>query len=170
MKSILRVIALAIVVMASQAAAFAQESSKSETTKEQRLSREELAEVQAKHIAKDLGFGDDVTEKFVETFCNCQKEIWALGPRAKTEKDKDMTEEETEAMLKDRFAKSEKILSIRKKYYEEYSKFLTQTQIEQVYEKERKMMQRLGEKRQSGDRTKGTKSAGNGQKRAGSRK
>ena len=77
MKNIFRVIALAIIVMASSNAAFAQEGSKSETAKEQRLSREELAVAQAKHIAQDLGFADDVTEKFVETFCNCQKEIWA---------------------------------------------------------------------------------------------
>lgn len=169
MKNIFRVIALAIIVMASSNAAFAQEGSKSETAKEQRLSREELAVAQAKHIAQDLGFADDVTEKFVETFCNCQKEIWALGPRQKAEK-KDMTEEETEAMLKERFAKSEKILSIRQKYYEEYSTFLTQTQIEQVYDQEKKMMKRLAERHQGSGQTKGAKSGSNGQKRGGNKK
>lgn len=39
------------------------------------------------------------------------------------------------------------MLDIRNKYYQEFSKFLTQKQIEQMYEKERKMMKRLSERR-----------------------
>ncbi len=169
MKNILRIIALAIVVMASNAA-FAQEGGKPGAAKEQRLSREELAVAQAKHIASDLNFADDVADRFVETFCNCQKEIWALGPRPKGDKKKEMTEEETRAMLKDRFAKSEKILSVRKKYYEEYSKFLTQKQIEQVYEQEQKMMRRLEDRHQGEGRPKDPKGAGHGPKRGGDKK
>lgn len=43
---------------------------------------------------------------------------------------------------------SEKILNIRQKYYKEYSKFLTQTQIERVYEQERKIMKRYAKRGQ----------------------
>lgn len=169
MKNILRIIALAIVVMASNAA-FAQEGGKPGAEKDQRLSREELAVDQAKRIAKDLKFKDDVTNRFVETFCNCQKEIWVLEPRPKADKKKEMTEEETRAMLKDRFAKSEKILGIKKRYYEEYSKFLTQKQIEQVYEHEQKMMKRFEDRHHGDGRPKEPKGAGNGPKRGGDKK
>ena len=48
-----------------------------------------------------------------------------------------MTDEETGQMLKARFAHSQKILDLRQKYYGIYSEFLTQKQIQRVYELER---------------------------------
>ena len=142
MKHIIRTFVIAIMMIASCTTVFAQPN-----TQKQRMSREQLAEVQAKHIAGELAFSDAVTEKFVKTFCDCQKEIWALGPRPRPGK-QGMSEQENEERLKQRFAMSEKILNIRQKYYKEYSKFLTQAQIEKVYEQERKMMKRLANRGQ----------------------
>ena len=142
MKHIIRTFVIAIMMIASCTTVFAQPN-----TQKQRMSREQLAEVQAKHIAGELAFSDAVTEKFVKTFCDCQKEIWALGPRQRPGK-QGMSEQENEERIKQRFAMSEKILNIRQKYYKEYSKFLTQTQIEKVYEQESKMMKRLANRGQ----------------------
>ena len=145
MKHIIRTFVIAIMMIASCATVFAQQN-----TQKQRMSREQLAEVQAKHIAGELAFSDAVTGKFVKTFCDCQKEIWALGPRPRPDK-QGMSEQENEELIKQRFAMSEKILNIRQKYYKEYSKFLTQTQIEKVYEQERKMMNRLANRGKRGN-------------------
>ena len=41
---------------------------------------------------------------------------------------------------------SEKILNIRQKYYKKYSQFLTQQQIQRVYEIERQMMKRFAQR------------------------
>ena len=109
----------------------------------QRLSREELAEKQAKYIAHELAMDDATTHKFVTTYCAYQKEVWALGPRVKENKDTEMTEAEAEQLIQARFERSQKILTIREKYYKEYSKFLTAKQIERVYEIERQLMHRL---------------------------
>lgn len=147
MKHVIRTFLIAIMMIASCATVFAQQDTPQRPNQRQRLSREQLAEVQAKHIASELAFSDAVAEKFVKTYCDCQKEIWALGPRQRPNK-QGSTEEKNEERIKQRFAKSEKILSIRKKYYKEYSKFLTQTQIEKVYEQERKMMKRLAKRGQ----------------------
>ena len=144
MKHIIRTFVIAIMMIASCATVFAQQN-----TQKQRMSREQLAEVQAKHIAGELAFSDAVTEKFVKTFCDCQKEIWALGPRPRPSK-QGMSEQENEEHIKQRFAMSGKILNIRQKYYKEYSKFLTQAQIEKVYEQERKMMNRLANRGKRG--------------------
>lgn len=57
------------------------------------------------------------------------------------------TEAQTEQQIKQRFEKSEKILEIRQKYYKKYSQFLTQRQIQRVYELERQMMKRFAQKR-----------------------
>lgn len=107
---------------------------------QQRMSREQLAEKQAKHIARELAFDETTAQKFLETYCAYQQEMWALGPRHKAKAE---NEEEAEQAIKERFERSQQILDLREKYYEEYSKFLTQKQIQRVYELERQAMNRL---------------------------
>ncbi len=145
MKPIFRSFIIAIIMIASCATSFAQQSNSQRTNQKQRMSREQLAEVQARHIANELAFSDAVTEKFVKTYCDYQKEIWALGPRHHSKKQAS-TEQDKEDRIKQRFAMSEKILDIRKTYYKEYSKFLSQAQIEKVYDQERKIMNRLAKR------------------------
>ena len=47
---------------------------------------------------------------------------------------------------RNRFDHSKRILAIREKYYEKYSKFLSQKEIEQVYELERQAMRRMSQR------------------------
>ena len=134
MKQIVKSMMVALMMIATCTVAFAQPQGK-----KQRMSREQLAEVQAHHIAEQLAFSDDVTAKFVSVFCQQQQEIWALAPRL----GRMATDEE---QIQQRFDRSEKILAIRKKYYKEYSQFLTQAQIKRVYEIERQTMKRFAKK------------------------
>ena len=136
MKQIVKSMMVALMMIATCTVAFAQLQGK-----KQRMSREQLAEVQAHHIAEQLAFSDDVTAKFVSVFCQQQQEIWALAPRLVR---KSATTDEEQ--IQQRFDRSEKILAIRKKYYKEYSQFLTQAQIKKVYEIERQTMKRFAKK------------------------
>ena len=140
MKRIIRMLFLAVVMAALCGTANAQKSEK------QRMSREQLAEVQARHIARQLAFDDKTTAKFVDTYTRCQKEIWTLAPRNKDRRGTAKTDAETEKAMKERFERSQKLLDIRKKYYEEYDKFLTPKQIQRVYAIEKNMMNRLGKR------------------------
>lgn len=144
MKRIFRVFMLAaIAMMACYGTIYAQNNDR------QRLTREELAEKQAKYIAGEMMMDDAIAERFVETFCRFQKEIWALGPRIGRDSLRRATtgtDAETEQEIKARFEHSQKILDIRRKYYQEYSGFLTQKQIKRVYELERQMMNRLAKR------------------------
>ena len=149
MKRTIRLFVIAIVMMASAATTFAQQTSTQHPNRQQRISREQLAVVEAKHIAQNLALGDATTEKFVATYCDYQKEIWALGPRQRPNR-QGTSELDNEERIKQRFAMSEKILNIRQKYYKKYSKFLTQAQIEKVYEQERKLMNRHAKRGQKG--------------------
>lgn len=151
MKKIIRIFMMVVIIMLSCTTVNAQQP-----TEQQRLSREQLAEVQAKHIAHELAFSNDITTKFVDTYCNFQKELWAIRPKNTENKAPDITDKQKEERIKARFEQSEKILNIRKKYYKEYSKFLTQTQIERVYELEHQMMKRMS-KRRVGQRPAGMK-------------
>ena len=136
MKQIVKSMMVALMMIATCTVAFAQPQGK-----KQRMSREQLAEVQAHHIAEQLAFSDDVTAKFVSVFCQQQQEIWALAPRLGR-----MAAATDEVQIQQRFDRREKILAIRKKYYKEYSQFLTQAQIKRVYEIERQTMKRFAKK------------------------
>lgn len=93
MKSIFRILLFAMAMTAFCASAYAQKDSR------QRMTREQLAETQAKYIAQKMEMDGTTSEKFVETFCRFQKEIWALGPRPKREVS-GRTDAETEQAIK----------------------------------------------------------------------
>lgn len=122
---------------------FSSNNTFAQSNNQQRLSREELAEKQARHIAHDLALDDATTQKYVATYCAYQKEVWALGPRVKRHQSENATEAEAEQANKARMEQSQKILDLREKYYKEYSKFLTQKQIERAYKLEQQTMRRL---------------------------
>lgn len=115
-----------------------------------KISREELAVKQAEHISMELAFDDATSKKFQETYCNFQRELWTLGPSLGKQQSENPNEEE----MKQRFERSQKILDLRKKYYDIYSTFLSQKQISRVYEIERDMMRRLSQPKTQGPRTK----------------
>lgn len=125
MKQLFRVILIAVMTLASGATAVAQNNSG------QRLSREELATKQAQYIAHELALDESTTNKYVETYCRYQCEVWALGPR------KGLTTEQ-------RLERSQKILDLRKKYYYIYRGFLSEQQIDKAYRLEKKLLDRMG--------------------------
>ena len=143
MKNLLKINLMALLVLVFCTTGFAQDKQ----DKHQRMSREQLAEKQAKHVAQELAFDEATTQQFVETFCAYQQEVWALGPRPQNEPSND---EEAEQAIKERFERSQQILDLRQKYYEEYSKFLTQKQIQQVYKMERQVGDHLKQHRGPG--------------------
>lgn len=140
MKNLLKINLTAVLILAFCAFGTAQD-------RQQRMSREQLAEKQARHIAQELTFDDATTQQFIETYCAYQQEVWTLGPKRQNEPG---TDEEAEQAIKERFERSQAILDLREKYYEEYSKFLTPRQIQRVYELERQAMNRLAKHRDNG--------------------
>ena len=125
MKQLFRLILIAIIVVASGATAIAQNNGG------QRLSREELATKQAQYIAQELALDESTTNKYVETYCQYQREVWALGSR------KGLTTEQ-------RLERSQKILDLRKKYYHIYSGLLTEPQLDKAYKLEKRLLDRMG--------------------------
>ena len=141
MKKILGILMMVVAMMTVSTSVCAQAPNQ-----KQRLSREQLAEKQAQYIAHDLGLDDKASSKFIDTYTQFQKEVWTLGPRPHHKKGEVKTDAQTEQEIKHRFEMSEKILDIRQKYYKKYSQFLTQQQIQRVYEIERQMMKRFAQK------------------------
>lgn len=118
-----------------------------ENKDKQRMSREQMTEIQAKHIAGELALDDKTSSKFIETYTKYKKELWSIAPkRNKEDKKHNDTEEEAGQRMRQRFEQNQKVLDIRTKYYKEFSKFLTQKQIEKMYDREKKIMKRLKER------------------------
>ena len=141
MKKILGILMMVVAMMTVSTSVCAQAPNQ-----KQRLSREQLAEKQAQYIAHDLGLDDKTSSKFIDIYTQCQKEVWALGPRPHHKKGEMKSDAQTELEIKHRFEMSEKILDIRQKYYKKYSQFLTQQQIQRIYELERQMKKRFAQK------------------------
>ena len=152
MKNIVKIALCAIMMAVCTTAVQAQDNNPSN---KQRMSREQLAEKQGKYIANELAFDEQTTQKFLATWLDYQKEVWALGPRLKKHDKDSQTDAEAEQAIKQRMERSQKILDLREKYYKKYSAFLTQKQIERVYELEHKAMQRLSKRGQRGQGTSG---------------
>ena len=147
MKNMIKILVLAVAMSTFNVSTYAQKSER------QRMTREQLAEAQAHFIADEMAMDDTTAKQFVETFCQFQKDIWALGPRPKRDASH-LSDKEAEQAMNERFTHSQKILDLRKKYYLKYSKFLTPTQIEKVYVLERRMMNRLFQRSQNKDKRK----------------
>lgn len=124
MKQLLQTILIAIVVMASGMSAVAQPNNSN------RISREKLAVKQANYIADQLAFDKATTDKYVETYCQYQQEVWALGSR------KNLNTEQ-------RLERSQQILDLRKKYNNIYLGFLTERQLDKAYKLEKRLTDRM---------------------------
>jgi len=130
-------IALCVMMMALCTTNVMAETTKSDKNK---LSREELANKRATGIANRLALDEQTTARFVATFMDYQKEVWALGPRVRNKDMAGKSDAEVEQTIKQGFDRSAKISKIREKYYGYYRQFLTPKQIQRVYAMERKAM------------------------------
>lgn len=153
---VFRILLTTIMMIVFSTAVSAQEANAQQTSKKQRMSREQMAAMQAKHIARQLALDDATSQKFIETYSAYQKEVWALRPKGHGQKKNraEMTDAEAEKAIKDQFEHSQKVLSLRQEYFDKYSKFLTAKQIQRVYELERQSMNRLAKRGSANQRGK----------------
>lgn len=131
-ESIIKAMIVAIfMVMGTCMSANAQQTNNNQNVR-QRMSREQLAEVQANHIAKAIGLDEALTKKYVATYCDYQKELWNIGPRLKRNSN-----------MEERFDRSRKIIDIREKYYHKYKEFLTDEQVQKAFNEESRVMHHM---------------------------
>lgn len=145
----LMVVCLMMMATAAMAMAQAQQEPGDGNQKregKQRPNMEQFAKMQAQRIAQNLALDDKTSQKFVETFCNCRKEMAATRGSRPHKKKMEMTDAEADKIIKADFQQGRKLLDIREKYYKAYAKFLTSKQILRVYELERQDMKRFAQR------------------------
>ena len=111
-----------------------------------RMSMEQVAEMQASKVVKELGLDDKTAAKFTDVYKKYMKELddvrkaefanFAKGKeRGEAMKKRQApTDEDIDKMMRARFAQSRKVLDIREKYYDEFRKFLSPKQVQKVYD------------------------------------
>ena len=144
MKEMKRMMMVCVMIIASITLAMAQQNNNGKERK--RPNMEQFTQMQANRIAQQLAFDDKTTKKFVEAFCNCRKEIASTRLPHHPKRATEMTDSEVDKNIKARFQQSRKILDIREKYYNVYSKFLSPKQIQRVYELERNDFKHFAQK------------------------
>ena len=138
--------------------------------RKQRPTPEQMMQMQTNQMVKALMLDDATAAKFTPIYQKYLKELRecrmmnfkpraskdvAQGAEANTAKETPkpvMTDAEIAKMLKDQFAQSRKMLDIREKYYNEFSKILSQKQIMKIYQQEKSNMNKF---RKEFDRRKG---------------
>ena len=114
MKKVFSLFFMALIVLVGAMTASAQ------TTSGQRLSRDELAVNQANYIAKELALDRTTTQKYVDTYCQYQRELWNLGFASRADNGQ-------------RLERSQQILDLRKRYNMIYRGFLSEQQLDKAY-------------------------------------
>lgn len=110
--------------------------------------KQQKTEMRSAHMASILGLNDANTARFKALYAKSTNEIRAARQKyshIRVKKGERLTDQQVKTNLDRQFALSQSILDIRKKYYAEYSKFLTPRQIERLYELEKKNAEKLRE-------------------------
>ncbi|WP_294629292.1 hypothetical protein [uncultured Bacteroides sp.] len=145
--------------------------------KKQRPTQEQMVQMQTKQMVKALMLDDAAAAKFTpvyEKYLNELRECRTMNRRPRAEKPQGttaaprknaekpaMTDAEIATMLKNQFAQSRKMLDVREKYYNEFSKILSQKQVMKIYQQEKMNANKF---RKEFDRRKGQKPAQNCQR------
>lgn len=158
---------LAVLLMGSQMTLSAQNTDNKE--KKQRPTPEQMTQMQTNQMVKILMLNDATAAKFTPVYEKYLKELreCRMMTKPRTEKAKtqgtdanakkerpSMTDDEIATMLRNQFTQSRKMLDIREKYYNEFSKILSQKQIMKIYQQEKMNANKF---RKEFDRRKGQK-------------
>lgn len=142
---------MAVLLMGSQMTLSAQNTDNKQ--KKQRPTPEQMVQMQTKQIVNTLMLDDATAAEFTPVYEKYLKELREcrmMTHKARTEKTKaqgtdanakkerpSMTDDEIATMLRNQFTQSRKMLDVREKYYNEFSKILSQKQILKIYQQEK---------------------------------
>lgn len=105
--------------------------------------RKRIIHKAALQIAEQIKVNDTHKDLFIDTYQSYKKEMSEILSNSRGEQKGENTisdEGAIEAKILSDFDKSEKILSLRKKYYKEFRKFLRPSQIQHMYDLEKDKM------------------------------
>jgi Spy/CpxP family protein refolding chaperone len=119
---------LLLAVFASSITLFAQDNDK---VKKDRPTKEERIEMMTKRMSSKLMLNDSQSAKFASVYKNYLNEIQELRPQKAEIKGK-IDDAQRDKMTREGFAHQRKMIDLKEKYYNEFSKFLTPAQAQKI--------------------------------------
>ena len=105
-------------------------------------------EQQVRHYSEAFALNEEQAQQFATLYKAYNKQMRAIHDQYRHNKPAEettLTDEQIEQRILDNFAQSRAILDVREQYYNQFRKFLTPSQINQIFEDEkarRALMQR----------------------------
>lgn len=121
-------------------------SARADDDKKPAPTHEQIVECQCKDIVSELKLDDAKAKSFTETYKSYHDELKAARDKygkRNTKKRSELTDDEIEQEILNRFAMSKQIVTVREKYYKKFRKTLTPRQIQKVYEREKKSYDKM---------------------------
>lgn len=128
------------VLFAAVSMAFAQPGGYGHNGDGQRATPEERAERMARGMAEQLALNDDAAAKFIPVYKAFHMDQMAINKEYRPERKAEgesYSDAEVDAMLRKDFEKSQKLLDLRKAYYEKFLGVISPKQIRAMYQKEK---------------------------------
>ena len=97
-------------------------------------------EQQVQHYSEAFALNEEQAQRFGTLYKAYNKQMRAIHDQYRHERTAEgstLTDEEIEKRILDNFAQSRAILDAREQYYKEFRKFLTPSQINQIFEDEK---------------------------------
>ncbi len=97
-------------------------------------------EQQVRHYSEVFKLNEEQAQQFATLYKAYNKQMRAIHDQylhERTAEGSSLTDEQIEQRILDNFAQSRAILDVREQYYQEFRKFLTPSQINQIFEDEK---------------------------------
>lgn len=97
-------------------------------------------EQQVRHYSEVFELNEEQAQQFATLYKAYNKQMRAIYDQYRHERTAEgttLTDEQIEQRILDNFAQSRAILNVREQYYQEFRKFLTPSQINQIFEDEK---------------------------------
>ena len=97
-------------------------------------------EQQVRHYSEVFKLNEEQAQQFATLYKAYNKQMRAIHDQylhERTAEGSSLTDEQIEQRILDNFAQSRAILDVREQYYKEFRKFLTASQINQIFEDEK---------------------------------
>lgn len=119
---------LLFAVFASSITLFAQDNDK---VKKDKPTKEERIEMMTKRMSSKLMLNDSQSAKFASVYKNYLNDIQELRPQ-KAQMKGNLDDAQRDKMIREGFAHQRKMIDLKEKYYNEFSKFLNPAQAQKI--------------------------------------
>lgn len=162
-------ILMATMILAMVIPANAQDQDRQRKEKERKEMSEKMKAAKIAYISEHVALTPEEAEKFWPVYNEHEQKRMELTKVMmerfrNTEEKSEISDEKAEEMMQERFKQEEALLDLKKEYHNQYLNILSASKVLKLYEAENsfkhQLMERMGQRRQTGEKKSGSGSTG----------